>query len=668
MNFNYKQMSDKAYFLHQKKKYMEAEKLYLHLLELNPDDSNILNLLGLLYITTKKEDKAVNYLTKAFVLKKTAYIASNLAKAYYFSNEFDSALKIFNEALSLEPNEDIYYSIALTYKKKDDYENAIENYKKALNYNPDNYKTYYNMSLAYKCKDDIDSAIIYAEKSAELCRKDQEIFTLLSGLYETKKMYSNAIEMLKIATSINPHNHLYFYNLGVLYSRIDKNSEAIIAYKTCILLKPDYVEAYVNISTLYKEKEIDTAISYLEKAYSLNPQEENVCLSLAQAYRTDYKNDKSISILEKYLLLNPNSSESYSLLATNYMDLCDYNKALEYSNKALELSPKNSDYLHGKAIALKYLGNVSDAKKILEKIVKHKDVSTQSLITLGMLYLSERNFEKGMELYKKRSLDSKFKDIFKNKIWSEDDDISEKTILLYSDCGLGDTLMYSRYIPLLKQKVKNLILQTDKELVDVLQDNFKDIIVISKTNKRPKFDVAMPIMDIQLALNLDFSLIPSTEGYLNAIENKSILNQNKKRIGLFWQGNKRIFKNRSISVDMLAPLFSIKNTEFYSFQVDNLVSDHKNIINLSKYINNYADTASLLKNIDVLITIDSSIVHMAGALGVKTYLLLPYTSEWRWFDDVDKCSWYDSVKIFKQVEPSNWEEVIARIKAELELL
>ena len=203
---------------------------------------------------------------------------------------------------------------------------------------------------------------------------------------------------------------------------------------------------------------------------------------------------------------------------------------------------------------------------------------------------------------------------------------------------------------------------------DILQNNFKDITVISKTNRRPNFDLVMPIMDVQFVLNLDFSSIPLTEGYLTAIENKTILNQNKKRIGLFWQGNKRIFKNRSISVDMLTPLFTVENAEFYSFQIENNIEKSNNIICLSKYIKNYSDTASLLKNLDFLITIDSSIAHMAGALGVKTYLLLPYTPEWRWFDDIDKCSWYDSVKIFRQVEPSNWEEVIARVKSELELL
>ena len=132
MKLNYKELSDTAYALHQNKQYDKAEKIYLQLLTMQPEDSNILNLLGLLYITKKQEEKAIKYLTKAFVLKKTAYIASNLAKAYYFNNEYSNALKIFNDALSIEPSEDVYYSIALTYKKMNKYNDAIENYYKAL--------------------------------------------------------------------------------------------------------------------------------------------------------------------------------------------------------------------------------------------------------------------------------------------------------------------------------------------------------------------------------------------------------------------------------------------------------------------------------------------------------------------------------------------------------
>ena len=350
------------------------------------------------------------------------------------------------------------------------------------------------------------------------------------------------------------------------------------------------------------------------------------------------------------------------------MDILEYDKALDFSIKALNIQPQNNDYNHGKAIALKYLGRVDEAKKILEGIIKNDNVSTQTYIALGMIYLSEKQFEKGMNLYRKRSLDTKFSEIFKIKKWRPNLPISNKSILLYSDCGLGDTIMYSRFIPLLKEIAKEVIIQTDIELVDILKENYPDITVISKTEKRPKFDIVMPIMDIQLALNIDFDNIPFTEGYLNTIENKEVLNTKKKKIGLFWQGNKRVLKNRSIDLELLKPLLSLKNAEFYSFSLDKDSETDKRIIPLSKYIKNYSDTASLLKNLDLLITIDSSIVHMAGALGVKTYLLLPHTPEWRWFNDDYKCSWYNSVKIFKQTENANWISVISRVNEDLKLL
>lgn len=668
MNYNYKEISDKAYLLHQKKELDKAEKLYLHLLTIQPEDSNVLNLLGLLYISKKEEEKAINYLTKAFVLKKNAYIASNLGKAYYFNSEYDNAIKIFKEALNIEPSEDVYYSLALTYKKKSEINNAISCYKKALEYNSENYKTYYNLSLAYKSIKDMDNGLFYAEKSEEYCKDDVEVYTLLSSFYEKKEEYLKAINSLKRATEINPHNYLYFYNLGVLYSKVEKFDEAIIAYNTAIMLNDKYVESYVNIATIYKEKDLNMALLYLEKAYSINPKEENVCLSLAQTYKNLYSNEKSINILNDLLSVKPKCVEAFSLLAINNMDIGNYEKALEYSNLALSISPKNCDYMHGKAVALKYLRRRDEAKSILETLLNKKGVSTQTIITLGMMYLEEKQFEKGMKLYRKRSEESKFSKIFNSKIWQPNEAIEDKIILLYSDCGLGDTIMYSRYLPFLKKIAKKVIVQTDKELIEVLKNNFTDFEFISKSEERPEYDYVMPFMDIQLALNMDFSNIPSTDKYITVKENNKIFNHEKKNIGLFWQGNKKVFKNRSIKFEYLNKLLTLENADFYSFQIEKDIDIPENVTDLSSKISSYMDTASLLKNLDVLVTIDSSIAHMAGAMGVKTCLLLPHIAEWRWFNDEALCSWYNSVKIFKQKENGNWSEVIERVQKELQSL
>ena len=126
-----------------------------------------------------------------------------------------------------------------------------------------------------------------------------------------------------------------------------------------------------------------------------------------------------------------------------------------------------------------------------------------------------------------------------------------------------------------------------------------------------------------------------------------------------------MFKNRAISKDMIEKLFDIDKVNFFSLEKDSATYSSEKVTDLSSYIDDYYDTACLLKSLDLLVTIDSSIAHMAGALGVNTFLLLPHTPEWRWFNDDNSTPWYNSVKIFKQKTAGDWAEVIARVRYEL---
>lgn len=666
----YKELSDLAFKFHSSNQLEKAEELYKQLLVMQPDDVNVLNLLGMLYISLKKNNLAIEFLSKAFILKKSSYVAANLAKAYYINSEYNNAISIYNKALEYGETDDVHYSLGIAYKKIGDSEKVIFHYKKAIELNPCHYNSTYNLVVAYKDINDIDNAILYAEKALSIKNDDVDLYTLISNLYEIKSDYKSAIFYLNKAVELFPDNYLFYYNLGVLNSRLKKKKEAISYYLKSIKLNKSHIESYVNLASLYKSTDNNRALLYLQDAYSINKKEENLLLSLAQTYRDLYMNNESIEILNECLLLNKNSAEAYSLLAMNYMDLFSYDTALSFYNKAIFFNPKNNNYLHGKAIALKYLGKIKESKQILEKIVENDSSMTQSAITLGMMYLTDKNFEKGMPLYRKRAEESKFFDVFSNKIWDKSVDISEKNLLIYSDCGLGDTIMYFRYLSYFKKIVKQVILQTDKELVPILSKQDKDIIVIPK-GKKVKYDVVMPLMDVQYALDMNFNKIPMPKRYIRTkkvIENIEEIKNNNKKIGLFWQGNKRIFKNRSISFEKIKKVIDSFNYSFYSFQIDLETEQSKNFYSLKKYISDYEDTAFLLKQMDCLITIDSSIVHMAGALGVKTFLLLPKIAEWRWFDDTQTTPWYDSVKIIRQEENDQWDSVIDSVVEELNKL
>ena len=650
---NYKKLSERAFQFHQKGLLKEAEELYSGLLEINPDDTNILNLYSMLCLAKSETKKAIDMLSKALILNNNSVIMLNLAKAYHMDGDINNAIILYDKVIDITPTVDTYYSLGIAYKQSGNLKKAIETYKKALELNPDNYNVLYNLSVLYKDIDDIKNALKTAQKAEYINPNDEDIHTFIAGLYENVSNYKKSIVHMEKALQFNK-NHLYYYNLGVLYSKIENKKAAIQNYQNVLELVPNHIESLVNISSVYKEIDIQKALSYIQKAYELNPNDELVRLGYARICRDMFLNAKSIELLS-----NMNNAEAFSLLAINYMDLGEYEKAHYFYDKALEID-KNSNYLHGKAMALKYLGHFNEAKSILESI-DEKTIQTET--TLGMMYLQEKDFYKGMPLHIKRSEDTKFKKLFSKNIWSNQVELKGKVVLVYSDCGLGDTIMFSRYIPSLKKIAKKIIIQTDKELVSILNNSFKDIEVFSKSEKTIQYDIVIPIMNLPYALNLDFDNIPLSNSYLEA--NSIALKSNKLKVGIFYQGNKRVFKNRSIDFAKINKLSDLNNIQLFSFQLENNENETNNIINLKNNIKDYSDTASLLKALDVLVTIDSSIAHMAGALGVKTYLLLPHTAEWRWFNDNETTPWYKSITIFKQKSPNDWDEVIERVKCKL---
>ncbi len=666
MSVHYKELSDRAFSYHNSGEYDKAKELYLQLLAINPDDPNILNLLGMLYLSLKDTENGIKYISKAFLLKQSSYIATNLAKAYILNKDYNNALKFFNMALSYGESYDLYYSLGYTYKKLGRIDEAINYYKKAIAVNPNHYNSLFNLSIAYSDKNDMDNAIFYAELCKQI-KDNDDIYAMLSEYYQKKNLMDLSIEFIKKAISFNDKNYLYFYNLGVLYIKkrnyvLNTTLYNILSFFDLMDKKLVFLILIELLSNLYKLE--SEALNSYKNSVKINVHHTNSYINIANILRLHNKIHNCINILNLLLKVNPNCNTVYGMLAVCYMDICDYENAHINYNKAIDVSGKDITFLKGKAAALRYSGKYEEAKKIYLEIKKDYPNDISSKISLGMCYLCEKNFKKGYELYRYRSTETSFQKQFKKKIWNKRISLENKNILLYTDCGFGDSIMFSRYINYLSQIAQSITLQTDEELIKLFKENFKDINIIKKGQESGKYDVVMPLMDIQYALDMDFTSIPYSNGYLKA-QNNNILKSDKQKIGLYWKGSDKVIKNRSIPFEIISKLTDINKYDYYSFQID---AEADNIINLNKYINDMYDSANLLSEMDLLITIDSSVAHLAGALGIKTWLLLPYVSEWRWFNDNKTTPWYDSIRIFKQDKLNDWDSVIEKVKAELEIL
>ena len=254
----------------------------------------------------------------------------------------------------------------------------------------------------------------------------------------------------------------------------------------------------------------------------------------------------------------------------------------------------------------------------------------------------------------------------------------DKCILVYCEYGLGDAIMFSRYFPFLQKYFSKIKVFCAPSLQKLFTVSFKNIDFVDKIEDQ-KYDYCVLSMNLPYYLKMDFDNIPSSEGYLNADENKILLYKNKYfdnnllKIGICYIGGeleKRNAKYRSVRLERFSKLFELKNTKFYSLQKDdpfNQLENYPQIVDLGSTFNDFSDTAAAMKNLDFMITIDSAPVHLAGALGVKTLLMLPFYSEWRWFADEKNTSWYKSVEIIRQTEPAGWQKIVDKIYTILSL-
>ncbi len=448
----------------------------------------------------------------------------------------------------------------------------------------------------------------------------------------------------------------------------------------------------------YCSQEFDKALQYYKNAMG-DEFNEDITLNIVKCYEALKQYDEAIKNL---LILNqkdPENIEYIRKLAGAHSAKGEYTKALEYYNKSLAKDPNDAIGLNNAGLVYENLGDLKTARQYYEKSLKIKEnyeafynlgvlarkeqkidesivylkkaldiqpSSTQANVSLGMSYYTKKDLNKGMMHYAQRKPGVRAK--YKNH-WFSEDKHPDSSILVYFDGGFGDEIMLSRYLRYLKEYFREVNVLVSPQLLNLYKLNFPDL-KIHNVKEEVNYDFAVNMMELPYCLKMDFEHIPSAPSYFKADElrkealKKKYFYNFKKKVGLCWTGNTDVHKNRAIPLEKLRPLLGIENIEFYSFQKDdkkNQIKSFRQIVDLELDLYDFSDTASALMNVDVLITIDTAVAHLAGALGKKTYLMLPYDAEWRWFNDTKTTPWYPSVQIFRQTQIGNWDNVVQEI-------
>lgn len=400
---------------------------------------------------------------------------------------------------------------------------------------------------------------------------------------------------------------------------------------------------------------------------------------------------EAVSHLKKAVELYPNFFEAWFNLGLAYKGMDDFDNAIFAYKKALELEPENVTANFNLANVYECKNETENAIVYYEHAYKYNKDETDTNIPyfLAICYIKAKNFEKGLPLHEYRH--SKefavecqkvlYKDMETKPFW-DGTPMPDKTIFVYYEAALGDTLMYVRYLDCIKDMFKKVLFKPQLAFVDFFKENnFGAEIIDGKTMPEDvKFDVHIPLISIPFVLRHFSEEIPLSEGYLKANHDKTKalkekhFNNNKFKIGFKWMGNTVYDTTRVINIESFYKLFELPNTQFYSLQKGEGIEEFQkipkeyNVIDLSEEFNDFGDTAAAVENLDLVICNDTSVAHLAAAMGKPTWILLPFVQNWRWHTDISYSPWYKSVKLFKQSEPNNWDDVFEQVYKKLNKL
>ncbi len=553
------------------------------------------------------------------------------------------------QALAADANHaDTLHLMGLLSLHANQHDHAVEWIARAIRQDP---KPAYLASLgtALQQQERYEEALKVLDKAVRLKPDDAELWRHLGDILVQLKRFDQALLTFQQVLKLNPRHQDALYKSGALLNQFGRHEEAIAQLDLSDEVLPNHAPTLqARARTLYNLKRFEESLADGRRAYQLDPGSTETCNNIGAALR---------------------------LLGRDQ-------EALEWYDKALEIRPNSVETLDNKLISLFHLHRFEEVFALYEHM---KSLGLDGALTewnVSLARLLTGDFEAGWRGHEARlRLPSATYPKFRQQRWRGEEDIAGKTVLIAADEGLGDTIQFVRYAPMLAERGARVILAVQNPLHRLLSglSGVSHCVPMSAASTLPAFDLHCPVSSLPLAFGTRLDTIPSATSYLPSPARSHVqawedrLGPHAKlRVGLVWSGSPTNTNdlNRSISLRSLSRILDVDAT-FISLQKDPRPNDaavlreRSDIIDLTTDLTDFAETAALVGCLDLVITVDTSVAHLAGALGRPTWILLPRTPDYRWLLDREDSPWYPSVRLFRQTETRDYATVVDRVRSEL---
>jgi tetratricopeptide (TPR) repeat protein len=617
-----------------------------------------------------------------------ADLIAKLRRAFALHQQGDlgGAQTLYQEVLRLQPDQvDALHGAGLVAAQRGDPRGAVELIGRALELDPRNAAALCNRGLALREIRELDAALSDYDRAIEIQADFAEVYSNRGVVLLELQRLDAALASCDRAIAINPQLAEAYSNRGDVLKELNQLNEALDSYDEAIKRKPDLAEAYSNRANVLKElNRLDAALDSCNRAIEIR-----VDFAEAHSNRADVlwrlnRLDEALESCARALSIDPNLAQAHCNRGAVLSELGRLRTALASYDRAIAIDPGYAQAHSNRGHVLQKLGQLDGAVRDYDKAIAIDPQLAVAHFNRSTALLLSGDFDKGLGGYEwrwKSEFGKSFEELgrFHQPRWTGKEAISGKTILLHSEQGLGDALQFCRYAPLVAESGAKVILEAPESLATLLRNLEGVSQIVANGKPLPHFDYQCPLLSLPLAFGTRLDTIPAPGRYLHADPSKvaewraRLGAKTKPRIGLVFSGNPNHRNDARRSV-ALADLIRYLPADFEYFCLQTEVRDSDvRTLEACPMVSHFRaeleagfhETAALCECLDLVISVDTSVAHLSGALGRKTWILLPRVPDWRWLLDRSDSPWYPTMTLFRQERRDDWTGVLGQLGSRL---
>jgi tetratricopeptide (TPR) repeat protein len=695
-------------------RYDESQEVLSRAVAVNPQGASVHSNRGNVLQALRRFEEAVASYDRAIAIRPDHVEAhSNRGAALGELGRHEEALASYESAIQFKPDyAEAWSNRGNTLGHLQRHEDAVGSYDLAVTIKPDYAEAWSYRGSALQELKCLEAALASFERAIAINPGRAEIHNSCGAVLAELKRHAEALASYERVVEISPGYGNAHYNRGNTLLELKRYEEALGSYDRALEIMPDYADAWCNRGNALKQLDrFEEAVASYDRATAIDSEYADPWSNRGSALQSLRRFDEALDSFDRAIRINSAYADAYYNRGNLLGELKRFEEAVESFDRVIEIDPDHPEAYNNRGVALNELHRPEEAVANYEQALIVRPDYVDAHYNRGNALKTLRRFDEALVSYdraieikpdyagahwnlalfrlllgdfihgwagyewrwKTEQMEQDRRD-FLQPLWLGEESLAGATILLHAEQGMGDTLQFCRYVKLVAGLGAKVVLEVQAPLLALLGHMEGASVVLANGSTLPRFDWHCPLLSLPLALKSELKSIPTDIPYLRSDAGRvakwreRLGKKTKPRVGLVWSGNPqhRNDHNRSVALAQLLPLFAL-DAEYVSLQKNvaetdaDLLGAYKELRHFGAELNDFADTAALVELMDVVISVDTSVAHLAGAMGKAVWILLPYSPDWRWLLDREDSPWYPTARLFRQEASGSWGDVIERV-------